>query len=87
MDMRRSGAVESMAGNVEPGALSSKMANTISDSKSIQKAYLPVNKETVEIADEARRRGRRRILENKSGRKVETLQPGQLKLAIQGENK
>ncbi|MER2509333.1 MAG: hypothetical protein ABTQ27_11305 [Amaricoccus sp.] len=35
----------------------------------------------VELADEARKRGRRRIRENKSGQKNETLRPGELKLA------
>lgn len=84
MDMRRSGAVEAMAGGAEASALSAKMANTLSDSKALQRAYLPVDKATVDLADEARKRGRRRILENKSGRKVETLRPGDLKPAAKG---
>ena len=84
MDMRRSGAVEAMAGEVDPGALSAKMANTIADSKALQKTYMPVSRAAVDVADEARRRGRRRILENRSGRKVETLRPGELKLSTEG---
>ena len=84
MDMRRSGAVEAMAGEVSDGALSAKMANTISDLKALQRTYLPVDKATVDLADEARKRGRWRIRENKSGRKVETLRPGQLKLSTKG---
>jgi hypothetical protein len=81
MDMRRSGAVEAMAGGADAGALSAKMANTLSDSKALQRTYLPVDRAAVDLADEARRRGRRRILENNPGRKVETLRPGELKLA------
>lgn len=84
MDMRRSGAVEAMAGGAEGGALSAKMANTLSDSKTLQRTYLPVDKASVDLADEARKRGRRRILENRSGAKVETLRPGELKPASNG---
>ena len=76
MDMRRSGAVEALAGGADTGALSAKMANTIADSKALQRTYLPVDKAAVALADEARRRGRRRIRENKSEAKVETLAPG-----------
>lgn len=83
MDMRRSGAVEAMAGGADAGALSAKLANTISDSKALQRTYLPVDRATVDLADEARKRGRRRIAENKQGRKVETLRPGELKLAAE----
>jgi hypothetical protein len=84
LDLRRTGAVEAMAGDVTPGALSAKLANTITDSKALQRTYLPVDRVAVESADEARRRGRRRLLENASGRKVETLAPGELKPASNG---
>lgn len=84
MDMRRSGAVEAIAGGASDGALSAKMANTLSDSKALQRTYLPVDKATVELADEARKRGRWRIRKNKSGPKVETLRPGELKPAAKG---
>jgi integrase len=80
-DMRRSGAVEAMRGNVSDGALSAKMANTLSDSKELQRTYLPVDRTAVTMADDARRVGRRRIRENESAQKVETLRPGELKLA------
>jgi hypothetical protein len=42
-------------------------------SAQFQKTYLPVNQAAVELADEARKRGRRRIQEAKAGPKVETL--------------
>lgn len=87
MDMRRSGAVEAMAGDVGVGPLSAKMANTISDAKALQRTYLPVDQSAVGLADEARRRGRRRILENRMGTKVETLLPGELKPASNGDAK
>jgi hypothetical protein len=76
-----------MAGDVSAGALASKMANTIDSSKALQRTYLPVDHAAVGNADEARVRGRRRLLENKSGRKVETLQPGELKPAATGGSK
>ena len=63
MDMRRSGAVEVIAGAAKPGALSAKMANSIETSNSLHKAYAPVDIASVRLADEARKRGRRRIRE------------------------
>jgi hypothetical protein len=86
LDMRRTSAVEALAGEVDTGALSAKMANTISDSKALR-TYLPVDKAAVSLVDEARRLGRRRILENRSGRKVETLRPGELKPKAEGDRK
>jgi hypothetical protein len=86
-DTRRTAASEAVAGDVSPGALASKMANTIDASKALQKTYVPVDHAAVGNADEARRRGRRRLLENNSGRKVETLQPGELKPAKSGASK
>lgn len=53
--------------------ISQKMANTVSASIQLQKTYLPVNRSTVELADEACKRGPRHILENKMGMKIETL--------------
>jgi hypothetical protein len=87
MDMRRTGAVEAMAGGADAGALSAKMANTLSDSKALQRAYLPIDKATVTRADAARLIGRRLISENKREAKVETLRPGELKLTIGGQPK
>jgi hypothetical protein len=68
MDMRRSGAVEAMAGNVDDGALAAKMANTISQATELQRTYLPVDPVSVARADAARLRGRAKLrLENKNG--------------------
>jgi hypothetical protein len=64
MDFRRSGAVEATAGDVDPLALSRKMANSIDRSKRLQDTYIPKRAELVRLADEARRRGRRALREN-----------------------
>jgi len=80
-DMRRTGAVEAQSGGADLSVISQKMANTIASSAHLQKTYLPINHAAVELADEARKRGRRRIRENKTVPKVETLRPGELKLA------
>jgi hypothetical protein len=61
MDMRRSGAVEAMAGQVDEGALAAKMANTIDQARDLQRTYLPVDPASVARADDARRRGRHRL--------------------------
>lgn len=61
MDMRRSGAVEAMAGDVDDGALAAKMANTINQAQELQRTYLPVDPVSVARADEARLRGRSRL--------------------------
>ncbi|WP_147048677.1 hypothetical protein, partial [Methylobacterium gnaphalii] len=58
MDMRRSGAVEANAGQVDAGALGAKMANSIASARDLQMIYQPVDPATVARADEARRRGR-----------------------------
>ncbi len=63
MDMRRSGAVEASAGEVDPNLLAAKMGNTINTSRSLQETYQPVSLAAVRGADEARKRGRRRIRE------------------------
>ncbi len=60
-DMRRSGAVEVIAGDAKPGTLSAKMANSIETSNTLHKTYSPVDLASVRLADEARKRGRRRI--------------------------
>jgi len=62
-DMRRSGAVEALAGRVDPAALAHKMGNTINQSKELQRAYLPVDATVVAMADQARIVGRRRLRE------------------------
>lgn len=83
-DMRRTGAVEAQSGGADLAVISQKMANTVASSAHLQKTYLPVNQAAVELADEARKRGRRRIREQKAGQKVETLRPGELKLSPEG---
>jgi hypothetical protein len=68
MDMRRSGAVEAMAGNVDDGALAAKMANTLDQAVELQRTYLPVDPASVARADAARLRGRTKLRsENKTG--------------------
>lgn len=55
MNMRRSGAVEAMAGGVHAGHLAAKMANSIDQAQDLQATYIPVDPEIVKFADEARR--------------------------------
>jgi hypothetical protein len=76
MDMRRSGVVEAVAGNVGPLGLSAKLANSIERSNTLHKTYAPLEIEAVRSADEARLEGRRRMrARNESGVKVSTQQP------------
>jgi hypothetical protein len=53
-DMRRSGAVEAIRGNVKPAKLSTKMANTLSQSNRLHRTYVPVDVSTVRDVDDAR---------------------------------
>jgi hypothetical protein len=77
MDMRRSGVVEAIAGDVGPLGLSAKLANSIERSNTLHKTYAPLDIEAVRSADAARLKGRRRIrAANESGVKVSTRQPG-----------
>ncbi|QIP09540.1 hypothetical protein [Bradyrhizobium symbiodeficiens] len=41
MDNRRSSSIEALAGKVDPGAMAAKMGNTIDESRTLQKTYLP----------------------------------------------
>src|SRR5262249_44300395 len=50
-DFRRSGSVEALAGDVDPGKLSSKMANSISESNRLHRTYGPVVLASVRDAD------------------------------------
>jgi hypothetical protein len=76
MDMRRSGAVEAIAGGADALGLSAKLANSIGRSNALHKAYAPVDIEAVRNADEARLQGRRKMRgTNKDGAKVSTEQP------------
>lgn len=66
-DFRRSGAIEAVAGKVDPAALAAKMANSIDDSKALQETYLPHQAAVVRLADAARERGRKVLRTGKSG--------------------
>lgn len=57
-DFRRSGAIEAVAGQVDPVALAGKMANSIDSNRELQATYLPNHTTVVRLADEARARGR-----------------------------
>ena len=64
MDMRRSGAVEANAGEVDALSLANKMANSVDRSSKLQDTYLPRRVAVVRIADAARQRGRRALRQN-----------------------
>jgi hypothetical protein len=64
-DFRRSGTVEALAGNAVPEKLSSKMANSLSQSNRLHKTYGPVQLASVGDTDAARRRGRAKLREQK----------------------
>lgn len=66
-DFRRSGAIEAAAGGADPGTIAAKMANTLSASNALHRAYIPVEITKVREADDARRAGRAKIRENKKG--------------------
>jgi hypothetical protein len=79
MDMRRSGVVEAIAGDVGPLGLSAKLANSIERSNTLHKTYAPLDLEAVRNADAARLKGRRRMrAANESGANVSTPQPGRV---------
>ena len=65
-DMRRSGAVEANAGGAAVEAISAKMGNSIDQNRALQKTYMPVNLAAVRAADEARRKGRRLLGEERN---------------------
>lgn len=64
LDIRRSGAVEAVAGDADPAAMAAKMGNTIDHNRFLQETYLPNKTATIRKVDEARRRGRQRLREN-----------------------
>lgn len=71
-DMRRSGAVEVIAGGGRAEELASKLANSVDESGRLWRTYVPVDKVSVVAADAARRRGRTALRSNKPGRKIGT---------------
>ncbi len=75
MDMRRSGVVEAIAGEVGALGLSAKLANSIERSNSLHKTYAPLDIQAVRNADAARLKGRQRMrAKNETGAKVSTQQ-------------
>jgi hypothetical protein len=78
MDMRRTGAVEALAGGAELGGIGNKMANSIEKSKALQKVYLPKRAANVRPIEEARKRGRKVFGENGQERKVGNRPLGEL---------
>jgi hypothetical protein len=69
MDMRRSGAVEAMAGDATAEAMSAKLANSMDRSKALWRTYLPVDPATVQGVDRARVLGRHRLRQEQSSDK------------------
>jgi len=63
-DFRRSGAMEAAAGGADAATISAKMANTLSASNALHRAYMPVEITKVRAADAARLAGRRKMREN-----------------------
>jgi hypothetical protein len=61
MDMRRTGAVEAVAGEATPSVLSAKSGNTIGQSSKLHDTYVPIKLSVVRRADEARKAGRKRL--------------------------
>ncbi len=75
MDMRRSGAVEAIAGDAAPLGLAAKMANTIGQSNALHKTYAPVDIEAVKNTDQARLRGRQKMRSEQ--KRAESITPEQ----------
>lgn len=64
LDIRRTGAVEALAGEADPAAMAAKMGNTIHQNRQLAETYLPRKAATVRLVDEARKRGRQRLRDN-----------------------
>jgi hypothetical protein len=64
-DFRRSGAIEALAGNVNPTVLARKLANSIDKNPDLRKTYLPGDATVVRMADQARTLGRKRLRDQK----------------------
>jgi hypothetical protein len=60
-DFRRSGAIEAAAGGADAATIAAKMANTLSSSNALHRAYMPVEITKVRAADDARRAGRAKL--------------------------
>ena len=66
LDIRRTGAVEAIAGDADPAALAAKMGNTIDKNRQLQETYLPNKTATVRRVDDARKQGRRNLRKNET---------------------
>jgi hypothetical protein len=66
-DMRRSAAVEALAGGAHVAQIGAKLANSLSASQELHRTYLPVDKGAVDAVDAARIEARKR---NKNGPRV-----------------
>jgi len=64
-DFRRSGAHEAIAGDATPAALAHAMGNTLSASNALFETYCPANRTTILSVQEARRRGRTKLMGNR----------------------
>ncbi len=69
-DIRRSGALEAVAGKADPGGMSKKMGNTIGSSNRLHRTYVPGQVAVVRLVDEARVAGRRVLREQKPHKSV-----------------
>jgi hypothetical protein len=58
-DMRRSAAVEALAGGAHAAQIGAKLANSLSASQELHRTYLPVDRAAVDAVDAARIKGRR----------------------------
>jgi len=58
--MRRSAAVEALAGGANSGQIGSKLANSLATNEALHRTYLPVDNGAVEAVDRARIEGRRK---------------------------
>jgi hypothetical protein len=79
MDMRRSGAVEALAGDANLGEIAAKMANSLDRAAFLHRTYLPVEIEPVRRADAARRRGRSAMRRTSEEQNSENDDPKTLK--------
>ncbi|MFN4141632.1 hypothetical protein [Aestuariivirga sp.] len=61
VDIRRTGAVEALAGEADPAMMSAKMGNSINHNRQLAETYLPRKAVTVRLVDDARRRGRTKL--------------------------
>ncbi len=59
-DMRRSAAVEALAGGAHAAQIGAKLANSLSVNQELHRTYLPVDRGAVESVDRARIEGRKR---------------------------